>query len=164
MVAWAARRIAVVEGRHTDPALAHHTVAGARHTAVGAVRRVVLEVALHTAQVEADVGLEVAHRTGLEAHHTVQVGELHIGLGERRIDLGERRTAVVEELHTGPEGVLHIAGVAVHRIGPGEAADPTAAAGEEAARILVAGIAGAVVVRIPVALGRVSLECAAGMG
>jgi hypothetical protein len=157
MVAWAARRIAVVEGRHTDPAVAHHTVAGARRTAVGAVRRVVLEVALHTAQVEADVGLEVAHRTGLEeAHHTVQVGELRIGLGERR-------TAVVEELHTGPEGVLHIAGVAVHRIGPGEAADPTAA-GEEAARILVAGIAVAVVVRIPVALGRVSLECAAGMG
>jgi hypothetical protein len=156
-VAWAARRIAVVEGRHTDPVVAHHTVAGARRTAVGAVRRVVLEVALHTDQVEADVGLEVAHRTGLEAHHTDQAGERHIGLGERR-------TAVVEELHTGPEGVLHIAGAAVHRIGPGEAADPTAADGEEAARILVAGIAGAVVVRIPVALGKVSLECTAGMG
>jgi hypothetical protein len=148
----------VVEGRHTDPAVAHRTVAGVRRTAVGAVRHVVLEVALHTDQVEADVGLEVVHRTGLEeAHHTVQVGELRIGLGERH-------TAVVEELHTGPEGVLHIVGVAVHHIGPGEAADPTAAAGEEAARILVAGIAGAVVVRIPVALGRVSLERAAGMG
>jgi hypothetical protein len=151
MVAWAARRIAVVEGRHTDPAVARHTVAGVRRTAVEAVRRGVLEVALHTDQVE------VAHRTGLgEAHHIAQVGELRIGLGERRI-------AVVEELHTGPEGVLHIVGVVVHHIGPGEAADPTAAE-EEAARILVAGIAGAVVVRIPVALERVSLEGAAGMG
>jgi hypothetical protein len=156
MVAWAARHIAVVEGRHTDPAVARHTVAGVRRTAVGAARRAVLEGALHTARVEADIGLEAAHRTGLEAHHTDQAGERHIGLGERC-------TAVVEELHTGPEGVLHIAGVAVHRIGPGEAADPTAAE-EEAARILVAGIAGAVVVRIPVALGRVSLEWAAGMG